>query len=227
VLLNSISYLFLVMFISVPISIFVSFFIYKKVPGSKLAVVLLYMPNILPASILAVYWESIMDIQQSGVLAKALNWLLGFEETYGWMINEGSNLRLFIYTVYFGFGYNAILIWGAMSRIPEELVEAASLDGANLRQEFFNITVPVTWSTLSMVIVLTWMVPFSVVNQPLMLDFTGLHGTTTWGLNMMNVITSGGVYYGAALSIMSACISLPTTLLIRKALEKVYPVVEV
>ena len=228
-IINSFAYLFLVMFISVPISIIVSFFIYKKVPGNKLAIVLLYMPNILPASILAVYWEALMDINQSGVLAKALNWLMGYPINNNRWITTQSNLRLYIYTVYFGFGYNAILIWGAMSRIPEELVEAANLDGASLLKEFWNITIPVIWPTLSMVFVLTWMVPFSVVNQPLMLDQTGKHGTMTWGLYMMVTITGGatGPYYASALSILAACVSLPTTLLVRKALDKVYPVIEV
>jgi len=226
VLTNSFSYLFLVMFISLPISIIVSFFIYKKVPGSKLTVVLLYMPNILPASILAVYWQSIMDVNQSGALANFLNFLLDLEASEGKWITDRASLSLYIYTIYFGFGYNAILIWGAMSRIPEELVEAANLDGANLMREFFSITVPVVWPTLSMVIVLTWMVPFTVVNQPLMLDAGGQNGTTTWGLLMMNTVKKNQ-YSAAAYSIMAACISLPTTLLLRKLLEKVYPVVEV
>lgn len=226
VITNSFAYLFLVMFISLPISIVVSFFIYKKVPGSKLAVVLLYMPNILPASILAVYWQSIMDVNQSGALAKFLNFLLSLED--GRWTTDRANISLYIYTVYFGFGYNAILIWGAMSRIPEELVEAANLDGANLIREFFSITVPVIWPTLSMVIVLTWMVPFTLVNQPLMLDANGTNGTRTWGLLLMNVVADNkDPYNGATLSIISACISLPTTLLLRKLLEKVYPVVEV
>lgn len=228
-IINSFAYLFLVMFISVPISIIVSFFIYKKVPGSKLAIVLLYMPNILPASILAVYWRSLMDLHQSGFLANLLNFLLGYAKGTDVWTTTNASTSLYIYTVYFGFGYNAILIWGAMSRIPEELIEAANLDGANLFKEFWNITIPVIWPTLSMVFVLTWMVPFSVVNQPLMLDQTGKNGTGTWGLYMMLTITSGqaGAHYAAALSILAACISLPTTLLIRKALDKVYPVIEV
>lgn len=228
IIANSFGYLFVFMFISVPISVVCSFFLYKKVPLSKAIVVILFMPNILPLSILAIYYNRLLATE-GGVLAQALSFLLGTE--FDWFTH--GNLALYIYTVYFGFGYNAILIWGAMTRIPEEIVESANLDGANLFVEFWNITIPIIWPTMSMVLVLSWMVPFTVFNQPLMIagetgNPNGSKGTITWSLYVMDIIKNRqNPYLGSALSILATLISLPSTLLIQKALEKVFPMVEV
>ena len=221
---NSLGYLFVFMFISVPISIVTSFFLYKKVPFAKFIVVLLFMPNIMPLSVLAIYYRELL--YDGAVLNTALSTLLNMPIS----MKENGNLLLYIYTVYFGFGYNAILIWGAMTRIPEEIVESANLDGANLFVEFWNITIPIIWPTLSMVIVLSWMVPFTVYSQPMMISSdkgNNATGTCTWSLYIMQKVKGGAVYKASALSLLSSLISLPTTMLLQKALEKVFPVVEV
>ena len=152
----SFGYFAVVMLISIPISITVAFFLYKKIPFGRLIVVVLFLPNIIPMSLLAEYYRQLFD-PINGVLNKFLNIILGYTaETAPSYLSDPAyaNQMLYIYTVWFGFGYNSILIWGAMSRIPKDLVESAQLDGANLFVEFFRITIPVIWSTLTMVLVL-------------------------------------------------------------------------
>lgn len=224
----SFGYFGVVMFISLPISILVAFLLYKKVPGGKWIVVVLFLPNIIPMSLLAEYYRQLYD-PINGVLNKFLNVLLGFTaETAPSYLSDPqySNAMLYIYTVWFGFGYNAILIWGAMTRIPQELVESAQLDGANLFVEFFRITIPVIWSTLSMVLVITCMVPFTVYMQPLIIAFNGQAKTTTISLLAIQQLT-GDPYYSAAISVLIACVSIPTVLIVRKLLDRVFPVVEI
>ena len=57
----SFGYLIAVMFVSVPISLVCSFFLYKKVPLGKIIVIILFLPNILPASVLAEYYRQLFD----------------------------------------------------------------------------------------------------------------------------------------------------------------------
>lgn len=229
IILVSFGYLFVVMFISLPISTLVSFFLYKKVPFSKVIVVILFMPNILPLSILASYYRELFD-PNKGVLTYVMNFLFNYriDNAPYWLSYPFSNWMLYLYTVYFGFGYNSILIWGAMTRIPQEVVESAELDGANLWVEFFHITIPITWPTMSMVIVLTWMVPFTVYMQPLLIKFNGQDKTTTYSLlTLQKLKDANNPYYAAVLSLLSAAVSLPTTLLLRKLLDKCFSVVEI
>ena len=226
----SFGYLVAVMFISLPISLICSFFLYKKIPFSKVIVVILFLPNILPASILAEYYRQLYD-PVNGILNKLFNLLGGYtlQTAPSWLTDpKYSNYMLYLYTVWFGFGYNAILLWGAMTRIPQEIVESAELDGAGLVTEFFRITVPVIWPTFSMIIVLTWMVPFTVYMQPMMISFNGQANTTTIALFALQTLRDiYNPYYASAISILIALVSVPTTLLLRKLLDKAFTVVEI
>lgn len=227
-ILVSIGYFLVVMFISMPISILVAYTFYKKVPFRGALVVILFIPNILPVALLGEYYRQLFD-PTNGVLYKLFNFLLGFDaSTAPSYLSDPkySNFVLYFYTVWFGFGYNAILLWGAMTRIPEDLVDAAKLDGANSFQEFFNITIPVIWQTLSMVLVVTCMVPFTIYMQPLIIAFNGQAETTTISLLAIQQLTSDP-YYSATISVLIACVSIPFVFLVRKLLEKRYPIVEV
>lgn len=224
----SFGYFAVVMFISLPISIVVAFFLYKKVPFARLIAVVLFLPNIIPMSLLAEYYRQLYD-PINGILYKLFNTLFGFTpDTAPSYLSDPAyaNQTLYLYTVWFGFGYNSILIWGAMTRIPAELVESAQLDGANGFVEFFRITIPVIWPTLSMVLVLTCMVPFTVYMQPMIIAFDGQAGTTTISLLAIRQLVADP-YYSAAISVLIACVSIPTVLIVRKLLDRAFPVVEI
>lgn len=229
-ILVSFGYLFVVMGVSVPVSLVTSFFLYKKIPFNKIIVVILFLPNILPASILAEYYRQLFD-PMNGMLCKLFNALGGYTTATApsWLTDpKYSNWMLYLYTVWFGFGYNAILMWGAMTRIPQEIVESARLDGAGLFTEFFRITVPVIWPTFSMILVLTWMVPFTVYMQPMMISFNGQANTTTIALLALQILRDKyDPYFSSAISILIALVSVPTTLLLRKLLDRAFTVVEV
>lgn len=227
-ILVSLGYFGVVLLISLPISILVAFCLYKKVPFSNTIAVILFIPNILQLSLLGEYYRQLFD-PSTGILYKLFNFLLGYDASNApsYLTDPRySNIMLYVYTVSFGFGYNAILLWGAMTRIPTELVEAAKLDGANTFYEFIHITIPVIWQTLSMVIVITCMVPFTVYMQPLIIAFNGQAETTTIALLSIQELTTNP-YYSAAISVMIACVSIPFVFIVRKLLNKVYPIVEV
>lgn len=229
-ILVSFGYLIAVMFVSLPISLVCSFFLYKKILFNKVIVVVLFLPNILPASVLAEYYRQLFE-PMNGVLSGLFNKLGGYTTATApsWLTDPRySNWMLYLYTVWFGFGYNAILLWGAMTRIPQEIVESAKLDGAGLWTEFFRITVPIIWPTFSMVIVLTWMVPFTVYMQPMMISFNGQANTTTIALLALQTLRDKyNPYFASAISILIALVSVPTTLLLRKGLDRMFTVVEV
>lgn len=224
----SFGYFAVVLFFSTPISVAVAFFLYKKVPFATLIAVVLFLPNIIPMSLLAEFYRQLYD-PTHGALFLFFNKLFGFtaKTAPSYLTNpKYSNWALYFYTVWFGFGYNAILIWGAMTRIPQELVESAELDGANKWVEFFKITIPVIWPTLSMVLVLICMIPFTVYMQPMIIAFNGQAKTTTISLLAIQQLTVDP-YYSSAISVLIACVSIPTVLIVRKLLDKVFPVVEI
>ena len=59
----------------------------------------------------------------------------------------------------------AVTTYAALTQVPQELVEAARLDGAGGRQVFFGITLPSIRPVLLIVTVLSIIWDFSVFNQ--------------------------------------------------------------
>jgi alpha-1,4-digalacturonate transport system permease protein len=68
-------------------------------------------------------------------------------------------------------GYYMVMFIGGLLSIPNELYEAAEIDGANRVQKFFRITLPVLKPTSLMVIILSTMNIFKV--YPMIVSFTG------------------------------------------------------
>ena len=226
----SLAYLPIVGGISLPISIITAFYLYKKIPCSKFIVIMLYIPNIIPAAVMAEFYRRMWDAGGGFVETGLLNRLFAFVEgrEINWLVTpKYANWALWIYTVWFGFGFNALLIWGAMTRVPQEVVEAAELDGAGLFVEFTKITIPVIWPTLSMVIVLTATTPFQVYMQPLLLAANGAYGTRTIALLAMQELKRPDPYFAAAINILIACVSIPTVLIVKKLTDKAFETVEV
>lgn len=229
-ILVSLGYFPVSAFISLPLSLVTAFFLYKKVPCAKLIIVFLYLPNIIPMALLAEFYRRMWDagggVVEAGLFTKLFAFVEGRE--INWLVTEKyANYALWIYTVWFSFGFRAILIWGAMSRVPQEMVESAELDGAKLFKEFTHITIPTIWPTLTMVIILTILVPFNMYMQPLLIADNGRAGTQTIALLAIQELKKPDPYFSSAISILTACVSLPLVLTAKWLLEKAFTVVEV
>ena len=214
---TSFAWLPVVLCVMFPITVFMCFFLYKKVPLSRLIIVILFIPNIIPAAVMSEFYRRLWDTGggafQSGIMVKLFAFITGGREI-NWLITEGyANWALFVYTIWFGFGLYSLFIWGAMSRIPEEVL--------------FSITIPFIWPTLSIAIVMYVLTPFTLYMQPLMLAENGRYGTTTIALLIINEIKRPDPYYAAAIKILVSCISFPLALLLQKGLSKLFTGVEI
>ena len=69
-------------------------------------------------------------------------------------------------TVWWTVGFNTIIFLAALQDIPESLYEAASIDGATTRQQFFGITVPMLRPVLVFIITITLLASFNLFAQP-------------------------------------------------------------
>ena len=215
-------------FISMPLALFFSFYIYKKCFMSGFFKVILFLPQIVSTIVLSLIFKYIAtDVYVSIFGAEA--GLFATEKT--------AYPTLFIYTLWSGFGVNILLYSGAMSGINDSIVESAELDGVNSMQEFWYITFPMIFSTFVTFLVTSISHIFS--NQLHLYTFFGentsmktvgyylfvqsyLAGPTSW----VNP-ASGTVYLSypeiSAFGLIITIVVFPTTLLIRHLLQKYGP----
>jgi multiple sugar transport system permease protein len=73
---------------------------------------------------------------------------------------------IILFTVWKNFGYNMVIFLAALQGIPEELYEAASLDGAGAWRQFRHVTLPLLGPTLLLVSILTVAGFFTLFAEP-------------------------------------------------------------
>lgn len=73
---------------------------------------------------------------------------------------------IILFSVWKNFGYNMVILLAALQIIPEDLHEAASLDGANAYQRFRHVTLPMLRPTLLLVSILTVAGYFQLFAEP-------------------------------------------------------------
>src|SRR5699024_7690682 len=110
----------------------------RKLKSSSVLRTIFFMPNLIGGLILGFIWQFIFISVFSD-----LGELLGIEALQGWLSTTSTGFwGLVILTVWQMAGYIMIIYIAYLQNIPNELIEAAKIDGANSFQRFKSITFP-------------------------------------------------------------------------------------
>lgn len=146
ILVNSFIYFPVTCFVTLPLSIICSYFLYRKVPGHALYKVIFFLPSILPVVVLTMAFRFGFDTY--GYVNAILEGL-GFENLPVWFGSDKlTPFMIFFYCVWAGIGYNVVLLSGAMARVPNEVIEYGRLEGIGMWREMLQIVVPMIWPTI-------------------------------------------------------------------------------
>jgi N,N'-diacetylchitobiose transport system permease protein len=115
-------------------------------------------------------WQWMTNVQ-NGVLNYALTQLhIGNYMQHDWYTSTVSQYGMVTSLLVWGaLPFVTITLYAALSQVPHELVEAASLDGANARRVFMSVTVPVIRPVLLILTSLSIIWDFGVFTQPFLL----------------------------------------------------------
>lgn len=99
-----------------------------------------YLPSLLATSVaVAVMWRQLFSAD--GVVNDVLRFL-GWHSPPDWLTNPHTVIYTLIALSVWEFGSPMIIFLAGLRQIPQELYEAARVDGANRVQQFFRITFP-------------------------------------------------------------------------------------
>lgn len=146
ILVNSLLYFPVTCFVTLPLSIGCSYFLYKGVPGKNVFKVIYFLPSILPVVVLTMAFRFGFDT--FGYVNAVLKGL-GVSSPPVWFGSDNlTPFMIFAYCVWAGIGYNVILLAGAMGRVPTELIEYGKLEGVGMGREMVQIVIPLIWPTV-------------------------------------------------------------------------------
>ena len=149
-----------------------------------------FMPNLIGGIVLGYIWSMIFD----GILVK-YNTSVVLESKYGFW-------GLIILMCWQQVGYMMIIYIAGLQSIPEDMLEAARIDGANSWQMLWKVTIPNMMSSFTICIFLTLTNGFKLFDQNLALtggrpflqqpDGSVIKTTEMLALNIYNAFYSGG-----------------------------------
>lgn len=226
---NTMKYFCVNVFLMIPVSYFVSYFLFKQVRGYKLFRVVFFLPSIISAVVYVTVFKNF--IQTFGPLYTLLKNLFGYELPALLSNPATATPTIIVYTIWTGLGINMILYQGAMRRVPEEVLEACKMDGGGWLHEMFFVITPMVWPTLSITIILAFTGLFNSSGPILLFSEAGTvaggNGTMTIAFFIFQKTQTGGALeYPAAIGIFFTAASIPIVILTRALLKRLDPEVE-
>lgn len=149
----------------------------SKLKGTAFLRSAFFMPYMLSVSVMASIWVFILQTK-TGLLAETIN-LFGITMDISWFGSWGMGwLSILIATLWWTVGFNMILFLAGLQEIPEELYEAAEIDGANGWKKFRYITMPSLKGVTALVVLLQTISSFKLFGQTFLIT-NGGPGTST------------------------------------------------
>lgn len=149
----------------------------KLLKGKTFVRSVLFLPNILAVSIVAVVWLNMLAPYTG--LVNAFMHAIGIEKEFLWKTDADLVWPAIIaITFWWNTGYYMILYLAGLQEIPSEQFEAAELDGANWFQEIIFLTFPSLKGTHLMIMFLQMVASFKIFGQVYLVTEGGPYGAS-------------------------------------------------
>lgn len=142
-----------------------------KIPGRNVFRAVYFAPWVLSVSVVGLLWWWIF--QSSGGLLNYYIRDLGLTPPRWLSTQPWAWISILVATVWWTIGFNMIILLAALQDIPDQLYEAASLDGASRWQTFSRITLPMLRPVLLFVVTITIIASFNLFGQPFIMTGGG------------------------------------------------------
>jgi len=168
----------------------VAYALTQKIKGANIFRTVFFMPNLIGGIVLGYIWSMIFD----GILGRYGTSIV-LDSTYGFW-------GLIILMCWQQIGYMMIIYIAGLQAVPEDMLEAARIDGATRWQTLFHVTIPNVMPSITICMFLSLTNGFKLFDQNLALtgglpyiinpDGSSIHTTEMLALNIYNTFYGSG-----------------------------------
>ena len=167
----------------------------QKLRGSNVFRTVFFMPNLIGGVVLGYVWQMIFD-----AILRKYNTYLTANATYGFW-------GLVILVAWQQIGYMMIIYIAGLQAVPEDMMEAARIDGANRWQTLWNVTIPNVMPSITICTFLTLTNSFKLFDQnmaltggapEIMAEGAKIKMTELLALNIYSTYNINKNYHGVA-----------------------------
>lgn len=215
-LLNNTVFALLVVPLQTTLALALAVLLQQRLQGRVLFRTLFFMPVVFPLSLISVIWILIYAPGPNGMMNHFLETI-----SFGaWMPRDFLHDPYFalpaimLTSIWQGTGFQMLILLAGLQAIPEELYEAARIDGAGRMATFLHVTLPQLRNTLIFVVLVTTILAFRLFDQVQIMTHGGPRNATTTVMfeAVQAAFARQQVAIGAAMSVVLFAVVLVITL---------------
>lgn len=227
-MLHTFTYGFGKVLIIIPIAFFLAFLLNTRKKGHGTVQSVIFLPTIMSSAVMGLVFYLLFNAY-NGEINKYLMEAQIISQPIDWLGKEHAMQTLIMTAVWSGVGNYMVYFIAGIQQISKEAIESAKIDGANKLQSIWYIIVPMLGPILKIILMLAITSAFH--------DITNIMVLTEGGPNNATMVASLYSYryffpvsatemvvpqygYGAALSVVTACIAGAVTIIYLKAAKK-------
>lgn len=198
--------------VELPLALILAVLLNQKIEMKGLFRGIFYMPHVISIALTALVFSNLFS--HFGVVNALLKGARVIDVPVSWFNTKlGAMAVIVMADIWRSFGVNVMYFISALANIPEELYEAARVDGATTLQCFFKITIPMIMPVAQIIIMLS-LVGTVQINEMILVMTNGAPGGSTHSVqsyifqNYAPGLAAGtvNVGYGCAMALVTAVI---------------------
>jgi len=195
---------------------FFALFVHQQWPGHTIARAAFFAPYVCSATVVGLIWVWLLDTQY-GLINQYLG-VLGIPRIPWLTSPRWSWLGVSITSVWWDAGFSFILFLAALQDVPQPLVDAAVIDGANRFQVLWHVILPLLRSTISMVITLQMISSLRIFSQIMVMTNGGPAGSSTSVIHYLYAfgLNRGRLGFASALAVLLFLVTMVVTFIQRR-----------
>jgi len=221
---NTFLYIIIGVVLSTVLGIYFAIILQRKFRFRSILIAILILPWALPGVVEGILWTGIWDAN-SGVLNSILK-SLHLISNYHVFLGQNRLVTIFaieVVQVWQITPLSAILILSALQNIPEEIYEAARIDGSSPWHTFRLITLPLVRPGLAIALVQAVIATLNIFDQPYILNGSATTGNSlavqTYAVSFQNLNFGEGYALSLLITIFTLFVSVFVAKFIYKKVE--------
>jgi multiple sugar transport system permease protein len=182
-----------------------------------------FSPVVTTMVVVAIIWTFLYNPGEGLINAFIQTVSFGHLGPYDWLTNPQLAFpAIMLLSIWQGVGFQMVIYLAGLQGIPDELYEAAQVDGANRWQQFWNVTLPQLRNTTIFVVIATTILAFKLFDQVWVMTRGGpeMSTMTTIIMAYREGFKQLRVGYASAISVVFFLIVLGVSLLQRVFLRE-------
>lgn len=221
---NTLMYILIGVSLSTVLGIYFAIILQRKFRFRSILIAVLILPWALPGVVEGILWTGIWDAN-SGVLNSILK-SLHFISNYQVFLGQNRLLTIFaieVVQVWQITPLSTILILASLQNIPEEIYEAARIDGSSPSHTFRLITLPLVRPGLAIALVQAVIATLNIFDQPYILNGSATTGNSlaiqTYAVSFQNLNFGEGYALSLLITLFTLFVSIFVAKFIYKKVE--------